>query len=67
MAMPIFLACLVGMAAGAAAEVVNTQVQRKIDVSTQFAKVRQRELSSVCAALSCFLPEGVQLISRLDS
>lgn len=41
----IFLACLVGMAAagGAAegrAEVVNTQVLRKIDVSTQFAKVR---------------------------
>lgn len=42
--LPIFLACLVGMAAGGAAEgraeVVNTQVQRKIDVSTQFAKVR---------------------------
>lgn len=45
LATTIFLACLVSTAAagGAAegrAEVVNTQVQRKIDVSTQFAKVR---------------------------
>lgn len=49
LAMAIFLPCLVGMAAGTApasgaAEgrtgVVNTQVQRKIDVSSQFAKVR---------------------------
>lgn len=41
--MAIFLlACLAGrarVAGGASAEVVNTQVQRKIDVSTQFAKV----------------------------
>eukprot|EP00903_Cladosiphon_okamuranus_P016026 g14798.t1 len=39
LAMAIFLACLVSMLAYSAAAVTNTQVQRKIDVSTQFAKV----------------------------
>lgn len=42
MVMAIFvLAYLIvgGRVAGASAEVINTQVQRKIDVTTQFAKV----------------------------
>lgn len=52
--MAIFLACLVRtrvVGASAEGEVVNTQVQRKIDVSTQFAKVRLSCLLSVKPSL----------------
>lgn len=39
----IFLMASSCLVVGASAEAVNTQVQRKIDVSTQFAKVSMRE------------------------